>query len=175
MNTLPKNFDLNCEYLSQFNFDSDLKFTKQEYDARLWIKEIWLNSQVHVGTPPVIQILILVILLTVLPYSLDKIFVKLEIEEEEELPDFYWLYNICAWGFASFFYFLNITFLFVAYNDANRRNAGMQRLSESLEFDFHQKDSISIRLPVINFLESKSLLTWLAARKIILDMGFRFE
>ena len=95
--------------------------------------------------------------------------------EEKELPDFFWLYNICAWGFSSFFYFLNITFLFVAYNDANRRNAGMQRLSKALEFDFHKKDSISIRFPVINFLESKSLLTWLAARKIILDMGFRFE
>ena len=51
----------------------------------------------------------------------------------------------------------------------------MQRLSQSLEFDFHKKDSISIRLPVINFLESKSLLSWLAARKIMLDMGFRFE
>ena len=117
----------------------------------------------------------LVIFLTVLPYSLDKLFVRLDIEEEQEQPDFYWLYNICAWAFTWFFYFLNITFLFVAYNDANRRNAGMQRLSQSLEFDFHQKDSISIRLPVINFLESKSLLTWLAARKIILDMGYRFE
>ena len=117
----------------------------------------------------------MVIFLTVLPYSLDKLFVRLDIEEEQEQPDFYWLYNICAWGFVVFFYFLNITFLFVAYNDANRRNAGMQRLSQSLEFDFHQKDSISIRLPVINFLESKSLLTWLAARKIILDMGYRFE
>ena len=76
-----------------------------------------------------------IIFLTVLPYSLDKLFVRLDIEEEQEQPDFYWLYNICAWGFVVFFYFLNITFLFVAYNDANRRNAGMQRLSQSLEFD----------------------------------------
>ena len=175
LNTLPKHFDLNCEYLEKYNFDSDLSFTKQEYDARLWIKELWLNEQVHVGNHPVLQILILAAALCILPVSLDKIFIKLEIEDENELPDFYWLYNISAWGFTWFFYTVNILFLFVAYNDANRRNAGMQRLSQSLEFDFHQKDSISIRLPVINFLESKSLLSWLAARKIVLDMGFRFE
>ena len=51
----------------------------------------------------------------------------------------------------------------------------MEKLSESLELDFHKKDPASVRLPVINFLDTQSLLSWLAARKIILDMGNRFD
>ena len=32
-----------------------------------------------------------------------------------------------------------------------------------------------MRLPVVNFLDTKTLLSWLAARKIILDLGNRFQ
>ena len=51
----------------------------------------------------------------------------------------------------------------------------MQSLSSSLEFDFHCKDNITVRMPIINFLDAGSLLSWLKARKITLDLGSRFS
>ena len=32
-----------------------------------------------------------------------------------------------------------------------------------------------MRLPIVNFLDTKTILSWLAARKIILDIGNRFQ
>ena len=52
------------------------------------------------------------------------------------------------------FYLLNLFFLFMAFTDANRRNYIMSKLSKSLEFDFHKKDHVSVRLPTINFLDT---------------------
>ena len=46
-----------------------------------------------------------------------------------------------------------VAFFWVAFNDANRRNALMMRLTNSLEIDFFKKDHVSIRLPAINFLD----------------------
>ena len=42
----------------------------------------------------------------------------------------------------------------MAFTDANRRNYMMEKLSHSLEFDFHKKDSISVRMPTINSLDT---------------------
>ena len=66
-------------------------------------------------------------------------------------------------------------FLYAAFNDANRRNALMKSLSNSLEIDFNKKDSVSIRLPTINFFDPQSLQSWLEARKVVLDIGSRFQ
>ena len=73
------------------------------------------------------------------------------------------------------FYMINLIFLWIAFNDANRRNYLMEKLSNSLEFDFHKKNSITVRLPTINFLDPRSLLTWLEARKVVLELGARFQ
>ena len=64
-----------------------------------------------------------------------------------------------------------IQFFWVAFNDANRRNALMMSLTNSLEIDFFAKNHVSIRLPTVNFLDPKSLQSWLEARKIALDVG----
>ena len=56
-------------------------------------------------------------------------------------------------GFNTNFYLLNIIFLFMAFTDASRRNYIMDKLSKSLEFDFHKKDYVSVRMPTINFLD----------------------
>ena len=90
-------------------------------------------------------------------------------------PSNYWLYMISFFIVVFFFYFVNFTFLWTAFIDAYRKNYLMAKLSESLEFDFHNKDPISVRLPTINFLDTQSLLSWLEARKITLELGSRFE
>ena len=71
--------------------------------------------------------------------------------------------------------FPNSIFLYAAFNDANRRNTLMKSLSNCLEIDFHKKDSVSIRLPSINFFDQQSLQSWLEARKVVLDIGSRFQ
>ena len=37
-----------------------------------------------------------------------------------------------------------VAFFWVAFNDANRRNALMMRLTNSLEIDFFKKDHVSV-------------------------------
>ena len=73
------------------------------------------------------------------------------------------------------FYLINLTFLWTAFTDAYRKNYLMAKLSESLEFDFHNKDPVSVRLPTLNFLDTDSLLTWLEVRKLTLELGSRFH
>ena len=51
----------------------------------------------------------------------------------------------------------------------------MATLSSSLELDFFKKDARTVRLPTINFLDPETLLSWIEARKIILDTGARFQ
>ena len=63
-----------------------------------------------------------------LPVALDKIFEILDIEDSEK-PTHYWLYNIVAFFFNMFFYFVNIGFLFICFTDASRRNSMMNKLS----------------------------------------------
>lgn len=51
----------------------------------------------------------------------------------------------------------------------------MRYVSGSLELDFHTKDKTGIRFPTLNFMDTQSLLTWLETRKMILEMGERFQ
>ena len=41
---LPEHFDLNCEFFHDLNFDTSYTFLKQEYDAKLWIRELVLGA-----------------------------------------------------------------------------------------------------------------------------------
>ena len=50
----------------------------------------------------------------------------------------------------------------------------MRMLTSSLELEFMKKDPITVRLPTINFLCPETLLCWIEARKILLDVGARF-
>ena len=119
---------MNCEYLRKLNFDSNIQFSKKEYDAKLWLREILLNSQANNSLPKNWTVYCISIAFAALPVILDKIFVKLDIEDAEK-PAEYWFYNIAAFCFNSFFYFVNIGFLFISFSDANRRNSMMKKLS----------------------------------------------
>ena len=92
----------------------------------------------------------------------------------EKRPDNFWLYHILLIIVSSNFNMYNFVFLWLAYYDASRRNYLIIKLSNSLELDFHIKDPITVRLPTINFLDSNSILAWLEARKIVLELGNRF-
>ena len=67
------------------------------------------------------------------------------------------------------------TFVWFAILDANRRNYLMKQASSALELDFYTKDKISLRMPVLNFMDKESILTWLEARELILEVGSRFQ
>ena len=70
---------------------------------------------------------------------------------------------------------MNFKFLWYAFWDANRKLYLIKQASAALELDFYRKDYISIRMPVLNFMDRKSLLTWLETRKLIMETGSRFQ
>ena len=74
------------------------------------------------SSPRYISIALVSISLAILPAALDAIFDYLELEEDTEKHQYYWLYTIAAACFCYPFYFTNIGFLFIAFTDANRRN-----------------------------------------------------
>ena len=86
-----------------------------------------------------------------------------------------WTFHILAVLCGAIISFPNVIFLLFAYNETRRRNEMMATLSSSLELDFFKKDARTVRLPTINFLDPETLLSWIEARKIILDTGARFQ
>ena len=124
---------------------------------------------------PFIGMVVTALLFSGSSLGIELLFERYIYEDVKEKTTFFWAFNGLVIMFNMMFYIINFTFLWIAFNDANRRNYLMEKLSNSLEFDFHKKDSISVRLPTINFLDPRSLLTWLEARKIILEMGIRFQ
>ena len=51
----------------------------------------------------------------------------------------------------------------------------MRWFSGALELDSSKKDSISIQIPVLNFLDTDTLITWFKARNIALRLGVNFK
>ena len=137
------------------------------------MREIFVNAQADSGPLKSKEIGCLCFLLGILPIAIDFIYDRHEFNDEK--PRFYWAYNLVAFAFNAVFYFTNTGFLVIAFRDANRRNYCMKKLSESLEFEFYKKDATSVRLPVINFLDTQTLISWLEARRIILEIGYRFQ
>ena len=93
---------------------------------------------------------------------------------ETERPAKFWIFNALCFMLNAFLTPINGQFLWYAFWDANRRISLMRQASYALELDFHSKDEVSVRMPTINFLDRESLLSWLEARKLILETGSRF-
>ena len=70
---------------------------------------------------------------------------------------------------------MNGIFLWYALWDANRKIYLMRQVSNSIELDFLKKDKTEVRMPTLNFMDKKSLMTWLEARKLVLTTGSRFQ
>ena len=143
---------MNYEFLKQVNFSNDFSFLRKEYDARLWVREIFVNAQADSGPLKSKEIGCICLILAILPMTIDFIYDRPNFSDER--PPLYWAYNIVSFCFNAFFYFTNTGFLVIAFRDANRRNYCMKKLSESLEFEFYKKDATSVRLPVINYLDT---------------------
>ena len=71
--------------------------------------------------------------------------------------------------------FFNGLFLFYAHKDSSRRIHLMRFISCSLKIKSTGKNSHQIKLPTLNFLDTESLETWLEARKIVSQLGKRFQ
>ena len=50
----------------------------------------------------------------------------------------------------------------------------MRQVSKGLE-GFNKKRGADLKMPVINFLDKESLLSWLEGRRLVLDIGARFQ
>ena len=61
--------------------------------------------------------------------------------------------------------------LFISCFDAQKRNALMVKLSESLELDFNKKNPENIKFPTLNFMCPITILSWVEARKLSLTVG----
>ena len=123
LNKEPQHFSLNCEFLRQLNFDTDLSYLQQEYDARLWVREIFLNAQANNAYPPFLLFALFTLILTALHVILEAV------NDEQDKADYYWIYNGFAMAFELFFYFINMFFLWIGYADSARRNSAMAKLS----------------------------------------------
>ena len=44
-----------------------------------------------------------------------------------------------------------------------------------MELDFHTKGKTAIRMPTLNFMDTRSMQTWLETRKLVRDIGERFQ
>ena len=162
--------DLIYDYLKEIIFDNEFKFLEDEYDARLWLRELFISAQTHSFHMRIPHHLVLSFMVAILPLCLSMVHV-----ETHERPQYFWMFRTTSIFISATYLFPNIIFLYAAFNDANRRNSQMTSLSNCLEIDFHKKDSVSIRLPTINFFDPQSLQSWLEARKIVLDIGQRFQ
>ena len=66
-------------------------------------------------------------------------------------------------------------FLDIAVLDYSRRNKMLNQLTNALDLEFQKKEALTICYPTINFMDGKSLSTWLEARKITLSIGDRYK
>ena len=95
--------------------------------------------------------------------------------EREDRTSIWWAYNIISVLLLTMSLMMNAAFPIFAMWDSRRKIYLMQLISRSLELDFVTKDTVSIRLPTLNFLDKQSLLTWLKARKLVIETGIRYQ
>ena len=86
----------------------------------------------------------------------------------------FWVYNICIFVDLQIFMNMNWQFLYFSFYDAFRRVWLMRQLSKSLE-SLNSKSGVDLKLPIINFMDKESLLSWLEARRLVLEIGGRFQ
>ena len=111
----------------------------------------------------------MIIMLVLVPYL-----VAMYLMHNEDITQLQWVYYGLV-TFSNFMYLgMDAAFMFWAFWDAQRRIYLMRQASKSLE-TFHQKDPVSLKMPIINFLDRTSIVSWLETRKMILEIGARFQ
>ena len=67
-----------------------------------------------------------------------------------------------------------LIFLDLAVLEYERRVSLLNEMTNALIIDFPKKDDHSIKYPTLNILDGPSLVTWLEARKICIEVGARY-
>lgn len=99
---------------------------------------------------------------------------KLEANYNPMMHENYWKYQGVCFMLNLIYFMMNFLFLWVAMIDASKRNLMMLRMSQALEYQFQFKDEITIRLPIFNFIDPQSIVTWIEIRRLIVETGERF-
>ena len=71
--------------------------------------------------------------------------------------------------FGAYFRYFNATVV-----DLNRRTALLESVSESLEMDKGRKSKVTVQMPVFNYIDSVSMVSWVQARQLVLHVGTTF-
>ena len=161
-----KSFDMNLNFLQKLNFDTSYSHYCKSYCGRLWLRELMIRAQSNIYMPTWQSNVFACAMIMNIPLML-----ALMSFEKEKLTLSFWLISIIGLIILMMSNFPNMLFLQLAFNETRRRNAMMSMLSSSLELEFIKKNAITVRMPTINFLCPETLLVWIEARKIVLDVG----
>ena len=170
-----KDFDKNFEHIYGFAFRDNNINPEMEVNATLWVRELYLNSQLNCAPLLIMTNMMLSVATALVPYWGGHL-LRYFGEEREELdnPNFWPSYG--PLGMVVFVYtMMNTLFMNFAMIDASKKNIMMKRLSQCIDIFFHNKDPITIRFPVFNIIDPKSIMTWIEIRKLIMSTGSRFQ
>ena len=149
-------------------------------EGTLWLREAFMQAEYHLSDfkmpffMAVSMMISLVIFGCVCLANITTVGAESWNEWINGLPKHFWLYNgllLMAFFMVSM---VNLTFLYAASKDFQRRSYVNSLLGEMLEVDANRRSSVGIRMLAINFCHPISLLTWLEMRRMSLDIGKRF-
>eukprot|EP00347_Sterkiella_histriomuscorum_P006477 403352620 len=150
-----------------------------KYSGRLFVKELFLGTQVHLFQRPKALLYILGFVHAVLPVFL-QFYDDYSIQSTNKdwiLKYYNWkflLYFFCNFYINFYIYFTNTIFLDTALIDFRRRNYLMRLCEVIIEPNrLRLKQSEKI-FPLINIFDKNSMLSWLDTRILTLDVGQRF-
>jgi hypothetical protein len=75
----------------------------------------------------------------------------------------------------TYFSYYNFLFLNACLQDLSRRSFITKMLGSFLQVDVNRKETLSIQMLSLNFMDPNSLMTWLEMRKMAFDVGLRFS
>lgn len=133
------------------SFDPDLKV-----DAKLWLRELFMQCQMNAEKMKYFGLPMIGMFLGGLPIMVDMMIQKFDIFGDQAQPmtaENYWKYNGACFFINMMLFTVNPMFMNIAIVDASKKNMMMLRMSQVLDFTFHAKDNITVRLPVFNLID----------------------
>jgi hypothetical protein len=176
-------FQRDWGFLSNTVFNEKHDDRQTRFDGKLWVQEMFLLAQSYSPKLPKDKMMMAGMMFAILHPVVSKMLSVIMamkmgsddgMKEKEPMAWLYWVYTLPMIMGNTFYFMMNFQFLVYAQIDIQRRNYQMHLLSDALCVDFQQKNSINVRLPTINFMDPKSVTTWLEARRLVMDVGSRF-
>jgi len=150
------------------------------FEGTLWVKEAFMQAEYHLSEYKMPFFMMVSMIISMVMFGCVCLANATTVGAESMsewmmgLPKHFWLCNGLI--LMSFFMLsmVNLTFLYAASKDFQRRNYVNTLLNEMLEVDANRRTPVGIRMLSINFCHPVSLLTWLEMRRMSLDIGKRF-